>query len=96
MFRVLRRRLRAMRDSPSGQFASDIGRMIFEYRWISLAIVAVTVFQEVASLWPVNLLGRFIDGLGSPDTGRTVALLVGASVLATGCSTNRISAPGWR
>lgn len=71
-----------MRKSSSGQFASDIVRMILKYRWICLAIVGVTVFQEIASLWPVNLLGRFIDGLGSEDTGRTVILLIGASVLA--------------
>jgi hypothetical protein len=71
-----------MRESPSGQFASDVGRMISEYRWFSLTIVAVTVLQEVAALWPVNLLGRFIDGLGTDDTGRTVVLLIGASILA--------------
>jgi hypothetical protein len=82
MFRNLRRRLHVWRESPGGQFASDIGRMILEFRWFSLAIVGVTVFQEVASLWPVNLLGRFIDGLGSGDTGRTLVLLFGAGILA--------------
>lgn len=56
--------------------------MILDFRWFSLAIVAVTVLQEIASLWPVNLLGRFIDGLGSAETAHTVALLFAASLFA--------------
>jgi hypothetical protein len=66
------------------QFARDVARMIWEYRTYSLTITVVTIFQEVAALWPVALLGRFVDGLATGDLGNVVWLFFGASVLYPG------------
>ena len=44
----------------------------------------VTIFQEIAALWPVNLLGEFIDRLDTGDMGNTVWLLLGASLFYPG------------
>jgi len=68
--------------TPVGQFARDVARLIWEYRRYSLAIFAVTTAQEFAALWPVNLLGEFIDRLPSGDIGRTVWLLLFASLFS--------------
>lgn len=69
---------------PLWQFAANIGGLIWEYRWYSLAIFVVTIFQEVAALWPVNLLGEFIDRLDTGEMGSTVWLLLGASAFYPG------------
>jgi hypothetical protein len=69
---------------PLWQFVGNIAGLIWEYRWYSLAIFVVTIFQEFAALWPVNLLGEFIDRLDSGDMGRTVWLLLAASVFYPG------------
>jgi hypothetical protein len=58
--------------------------LIWAYRGYSLAIIIVTVLQEIAALLPVNLLGQFIDRLGSGDMGNTVWLFMAASILAPG------------
>ena len=62
-------------------FTRDIFRLIWEYRWHSLAIILVTVLQELSALWPVALLGQFVDRLPTGDLGNTVWLLFGASLL---------------
>jgi hypothetical protein len=69
---------------PLWQFVGNIAGLIWEYHWYSLAIFVVTIFQEFAALWPVNLLGEFIDRLDSGDMGRTVWLLLAASVFYPG------------
>jgi len=69
---------------PLWQFVGNIAGLIWEYRWYSLAIFVVTIFQEFAALWPVNLLGEFIDRLDSGDLGRTVWLLLAASAFYPG------------
>lgn len=70
--------------NPLWQFVGNIAGLIWEYRWYSLAIFAVTIFQEVAALWPVNLLGEFIDRLDSGEVGSTVWLLLAASLFYPG------------
>lgn len=77
----LRRVQQALKVAPSWQFTADIGRMIWRYRWYSLAIVFVTIGQELAALWPVTLLGIFVDRLGSGELGNVVWLLLGATIL---------------
>ena len=67
--------------NPSWQFARDVLRLIWEYRGYSLAILAVTVLQELSALWPVNLLGQFVDRLPSGNLGNIVWLFFGASIL---------------
>ena len=69
---------------PSWRFFRDVGLLIWEYKWFSLAIIAVTIFQEFAALWPVNLLGQFVDRLETGDLGNTVWLLFAASVFYPG------------
>jgi len=69
---------------PNWQFARDVIKLVWEYRGYSLAILLVTVLQEVSALWPVNLLGQFIDRLPSGDLGNVVWLFLGASILAPG------------
>jgi len=66
--------------TPVGHFARDVARLIWEYRWFSLAIFVVTIGQEFAALWPVNLLGDFIDRLGTGDLGNVVWLFLLASL----------------
>ena len=67
-------------SNPIGQFAGNIASLIWQYRIYSLAILVMTVFQEFAAIWPVNLLGQFIDRLASGDLGNTVWLLLLASL----------------
>jgi ABC-type multidrug transport system fused ATPase/permease subunit len=76
--------IRTFRDRPGTQFASDIWIMIRQYPWYSVAILAITVLQEITALWPVNALGHFIDGLQSDDITSSFLLLIGTSVLAPG------------
>jgi len=78
-------RLRAyLRDelecNPNWQFARDIGRLVWQYKWHSAAIILVTIFQEFASLWPVTLLGEFIDRLETGSLGNVVWLFLAASL----------------
>jgi len=79
--RLARRLAQNLRLSPNWQFARDIGRLIAEYRWYSLAILVVTFLQEISALWPVNLLGEFVDRLETASMGNVVWLFMGASVL---------------
>jgi ABC-type multidrug transport system fused ATPase/permease subunit len=58
--------------------------LVWEYKRWSAAIIVVTIMQEVAALWPVNLLGRFVDGLQANDLGNVVWLFLGASLLYPG------------
>lgn len=69
---------------PSWRFFRDVGLLIWGYKWFSLTIIAVTIFQEFAALWPVNLLGEFVDRLETGDLGNTVWLLFGASLFYPG------------
>lgn len=68
----------------SWQFVTDIWALIWQYRWYSMAIFAVTIFQEFAALWPVNLLGQFIDRLATGDLGNVVWLFLLASAFYPG------------
>jgi len=70
--------------SPLWQFVGNVVGLICEFKWYSLAIFAVTIFQEIAALWPVNLLGEFIDRLDTGDMGNTVWLLLVASLFYPG------------
>lgn len=83
---VLRKRLsnrigQEMSLRSNWQFVGAVAELIWEFRGYSLAILVVTVFQEIAALWPVNLLGQFVDRLQSGDLGNVVWLFLGASVL---------------
>jgi hypothetical protein len=81
----LRRQFRAqMAHNPVWQFYRDVWRLIWEYRAFGLTILIVTVFQEFAALWPVNLLGQFIDRLETGELGSIVWLLLGASLFYPG------------
>jgi ABC-type multidrug transport system fused ATPase/permease subunit len=82
--RIVQRFKLAYALNPIWQFAGNIASLIWEYRWYSLAIFVVTIFQEIAALWPVNLLGEFIDRLDTSDVGRTVWLLLAASIFYPG------------
>jgi len=79
--RLLRLR---MQVSPAWQFYRDVFLLIWEYKWYSLAIFVVTIFQEFAALWPVSLLGQFIDRLDSGHLGNTVVLFMAASAFYPG------------
>jgi hypothetical protein len=68
--------------SPDWRFARDIWAMIAENGWHSLAVLVVTIVQEVTALWPVTLLGQFVDRLQSGALGNVVWLLLGASLIA--------------
>ena len=70
--------------NPLWQFVGNVAGLIWEYKGYSLAIFAVTIFQEIAALWPVNLLGEFIDRLDTGEMGNTVWLLLGASLFYPG------------
>jgi hypothetical protein len=83
-FPRLAQALRAARARPDAQFAADIWTMIRQYKWHSIAILGVTVVQEVSALWPVAALGQFIDRLQGGDVWSSLLLLVGTSVLAPG------------
>jgi ABC-type multidrug transport system fused ATPase/permease subunit len=64
------------------RFASDVAKLLWEYRGHALIVLAITVVAEIVALWPVSLLGQFVDGLQSGDVGATVWLFMGASMLA--------------
>ncbi len=73
-----------MAINSSWQFVRDVVRLIWEYRWFSLAIFLVTIVQEFAALWPVSLLGQFIDRLTEGDPAGVIWLLILASFLYPG------------
>lgn len=79
--RLVKRLSQDLKLNPNWQFARDIGRLIAEFRWYSLAILCVTLVQELAALWPVALLGDFVDRLETGNLGNVVWLFMGASVL---------------
>lgn len=68
--------------NPNASFWRDVRGLIVDYKWYALAILAVTAAQEIVALWPVNLLGQFIDRFSSGDLGNVVILFLGASLLA--------------
>ena len=67
--------------SHNWRFFYDVWLLIASHKWYSLAIILVTIAQEIAALWPVSLLGQFVDGLSTGDIGNVVWLLLGASLL---------------
>jgi hypothetical protein len=71
-----------MTFSPVWQFVGQVAGLIWSHKLYSLAIFGVTILQEFAALWPVNLLGDFVDRLDGGDLGNVVWLLMGASVLS--------------
>lgn len=76
--------------NPNWRFARDVVGLIWEYKYYSLAILAVTILQEVTALWPVTLLGQFVDRLQSGELGNVVWLLLGASILAPGVARGNV------
>lgn len=78
---VAARIARRIQAYPSWGFVSDVLGLIWEYRLFGLAILAVTVVQEIVALWPVQLLGQFVDRLQTGDIGNVVLLFLGASLL---------------
>ena len=70
-----------MRLNPNWLFVRDVARLIWRYKMYGLAILLVTIFQEIVALWPVTLLGRFVDQLQNGNVGRVVWLFMGASLL---------------
>ncbi len=70
-----------MRLNPNWLFVRDVARLIWRYKMYGLAILLVTIFQEIVALWPVTLLGQFVDRLQTGDVGYVVWLFMGASVL---------------
>lgn len=79
LWRLAGQRIRA---NPSWPFFYDIGRLIWDFRYYGLAILAVTVAQEFLALWPVQLLGQFVDRLSSgAPLGNIVLVFLGASLL---------------
>lgn len=82
--RTARRAARKLRPQLSWGFGQAVARMILEYRLYSTVIVAVTILQEFAALWRVDLLGRFIDRLGGGALGDVVWLFLAASLLRPG------------
>jgi hypothetical protein len=79
--RVFARQRQTIRLSRNWQFWRAVFRLIWQYRGYGLAILGVTVFQELAALWPVNLLGQFVDRLQTGELGHTVWLFLGATLL---------------
>ncbi len=66
------------------EFVRNIIALIWRHKGYSAAIILVTVLQELSALWPVALLGTFVDRLGTDDLGYTVWWLMGASLLYPG------------
>lgn len=77
------RRLTMQRAKASTHWHFFAGalHLLWEYRRYSIPSLSITVFQEIAALWPAKLLGQFVDGLESGDLGNVVWLFLGASVL---------------
>ena len=79
--RVFAHQAQEIRLSPHWSFWRRVFRLIWEYRLWALAILAMTVAQELAALWPVSLLGQFVDRLGAGELGSVVWLLALATTL---------------
>ena len=83
--RLARLFVQRLKLSPNWAFASDVARLIWEFRLFSLAVFFITVAQEFAALWPVNLLGQFVDRLGgNGELGDVVLRFLGATLLYPG------------
>ncbi|MFH1084794.1 MAG: hypothetical protein V1772_03425 [Chloroflexota bacterium] len=82
--RLFARQTQVIRFSPDLQFWRAVFRLIAQYWPYGVAILAVTILQEVSSLWPVTLLGQFVDRLQTGELGNVVWLLLGASIVAPG------------
>ena len=82
--RLFARQAQVIRFRPDWAFWRAVFRLIAHYWPYGIAILAVTVLQEVAALWPVTLLGQFVDRLQTGELGNVVWLLLGASILAPG------------
>ena len=82
--RITRQIRHAFSFIPVWQFVGQVVGLIWEYKRYSLTIFVVTIFQEFAALWPVNLFGEFVDRLGSGGPGNIVWLLLAASLFYPG------------
>ncbi len=71
-----------MATDSNAAFWRDVWGLIMDYKWYALAILVVTAIQEIVALWPVSLLGEFIDRFSTADLGSVVLLFLGASLLA--------------
>jgi len=79
LWRLLRQRIVS---NPSWPFFQDVGGLIWDFRLYGLAILVVTVAQELLALWPVQLLGEFVDRLGSGEPlGNVVLMFLLATLL---------------
>ncbi len=87
---ALRRMRQGFESNHNWRFAFDILKLIREYRGYSIAILIVTVMQEIIALWPVTLLGQFVDRLQGGELGNVVWLFLGASILAPGIARGNI------
>ena len=80
--RIVRQVGQRLRANQGWAFFEDIGRLIWEFRLYGLMILAVTIGQEFVALWPVQLLGQFVDRLSTGESlGNVVLLFMGASLL---------------
>jgi hypothetical protein len=83
--RAVSRRLRnQVRYGRAWQFPRQVALLIWQYRGYSALILIVTLAQELTALWPVSLLGQFVDRLDSGNLGNIVWLFMFASVLYPG------------
>ncbi|NLG49895.1 MAG: ABC transporter ATP-binding protein [Chloroflexi bacterium] len=83
---VANRLVQRWKLNPNYHFVRDVLGLIWGHKLFGVAIIIVTIFQEIAALWPVSLLGQFVDGLQSGDIGNVVWLFLGASALAPAIS----------
>ena len=80
--RIVRQVGQRLRANQGWAFFEDVGRLIWEFRLYGLMILAVTIGQEFVALWPVQLLGQFVDRLSTGEPlGNVVLLFLGASLL---------------
>lgn len=80
--RIVRQVGQRLRANQGWAFFEDVGRLIWEFRLYGLMILAVTIGQEFVALWPVQLLGQFVDRLSTGEPlGNVVLLFMGASLL---------------
>jgi ABC-type multidrug transport system fused ATPase/permease subunit len=73
--------LQRARATTHWHFFAGTLRLLWEYRRFSITSLCLTIFQEIAALWPARLLGQFVDRLETGDLGNVVWLFMGASVL---------------
>lgn len=79
--RMVNRFVQRLKLDQNWYFVHDVCTLIWEYKAFGLTIIVVTIGQELAALWPVNLLGQFVDRLQTGEIGNLVWLFLGASVL---------------